>query len=250
MTTVLIRDGNLATRSSRPAESGECGDCLFETLTACLSSLRPLIPGLSDPSRTHHRASPLRLVPGPQRARAVADRLGSLLVAGVLRSGSRKAGRSQEVNTAPVNGFVGLLVGLLGGIVAVLIIARWKAHLARGLAAQIIADAHREAETISRQADLATKEEALRRREEIETEADTMRREMREQEKRQEKRADLLDQKLDLINRKEREFESIQRQIAEQQDELRTQNVQVRRVLADQVEALHRISRLSPDEAQ
>jgi ribonucrease Y len=166
------------------------------------------------------------------------------------RSGLRKAGRSKEVDTRPVNGLVGLLVGVLGGIAVVFAIARWKAQLARGLAARIIADAHREAETIGRQADLVAKEEAFRRREEIETEAESIRRDLREQEKRLEKRADLLDQKLDLINRKERDFEVAQREIAEQQDELRTQNVQVRRVLADQVEALHRISRLAPDQAR
>ena len=177
-------------------------------------------------------------------------RRSTFVIAEKLRPGSRKAGRSRKVDTTPVNGYVGLLVGALGGIAAFLIIARFKAQLARGLAAQILADAYREAETIGRQADLATKEEALRRREEIETEADTIRRDLREQEKRLEKRADLFDQKLDLINGKEREFEALQRQIAEQQEDLRTQNVQVRRVLADQMESLHRISRLSSDEAR
>ena len=67
----------------------------------------------------------------------------------------------------------------------------------RGLADQILADARREAETIGRQADLAAKEEALRRREDIDAEADALRRDLREQEKRLEKRADLLDQKLE-----------------------------------------------------
>jgi ribonuclease Y len=149
-----------------------------------------------------------------------------------------------------VNGYVGSLVGILGGIVAVFVIARLNARFARGLAAKILADAHREAETMGRQSELVAKEEALRRREEIEAEADTMRRDIREQEKRMEKRSDLLDQKLDLINRKERDFEALQRQIAEQQDELRAQNVQVKRVLADQMETLHRLSRLSSEEAR
>ncbi len=77
-----------------------------------------------------------------------------------------------------------------------------------------------------------------------------MRREIREQEKRLEKRADLLDQKLDHINRKEQEFEAHHRQIAEQQDALKSQDVQVRQTLADQIEVLHRLSRLSPEEAR
>ncbi|MGP0062916.1 MAG: ribonuclease Y [Isosphaeraceae bacterium] len=154
------------------------------------------------------------------------------------------------MNTAPVDGFVGILIGVLSGIVAVFVVARLNARFARGLAAKIIAEAHHEAETIGRRAELVAKEEALRRREEIEAEADSMRRGMREQEKRLEKRADLLDQKLDLINKKEHDFEALQRQIADQQEELRTQNVQMKRVMADQMEVLHRISRLSSEEAR
>ncbi len=149
-----------------------------------------------------------------------------------------------------MDGFVGILIGVLSGIVAVFVVARLNARFARGLAAKIIAEAHHEAETIGRRAELVAKEEALRRREEIEAEADSMRRGMREQEKRLEKRADLLDQKLDLINKKEHDFEALQRQIADQQEELRTQNVQMKRVMADQMEVLHRISRLSSEEAR
>ncbi len=117
--------------------------------------------------------------------------------------------------------FVGVLVGVLGGLAAVFLGTWRRAQFARGLAAQILADAQREAETIHRQADLGAKEEALRRREDLEAEVDVLRRDLREQEKRQEKRADLLDQKLDFINKKERDFEIAQRQIAEQQEELR-----------------------------
>ena len=65
-----------------------------------------------------------------------------------------------------------------------------------------------------------------------------------------EKRADLLDQKLDYINRKEQDFEVLQRRIAEQQEVLKSQNLQVRQALADQIEVLHRLSRLSPEEAR
>src|SRR6185437_12466572 len=101
--------------------------------------------------------------------------------------------------------------GAVGGIVASFLVARYRAGSARGLADQIVTEARREAETIGRQADLAAKEEMLRRREEIDAEADTLRRDVREQEKRLEKRADLLDQKLDIINKKEHEFDALRR---------------------------------------
>ncbi len=113
--------------------------------------------------------------------------------------------------------FLALLAGVVGGIVVVILMARFRSGSARGLAERILADARREAETIGRQAEIAAKEDSLRRREEFDAEIDAMRREVRDQEKRLEKRADLLDQKLELINRKDREFESIQRHLGDQQ---------------------------------
>jgi len=149
-----------------------------------------------------------------------------------------------------VSGFVGLLVGALVGTGAVFLVGRLRAHEARGRAELILMDARREAETIRRQAELQTKEEALRRREALDAEADASRRDLRDQEKRLEKRADLLDQKLELINRKEHDFEALQRQLAEQQEELRQRHAEVKQVLADQVETLQRICRLAPEEAR
>ncbi|HZW31035.1 MAG TPA: ribonuclease Y [Isosphaeraceae bacterium] len=149
-----------------------------------------------------------------------------------------------------MSGFVGLLVGALVGTGAVFLVGRLRAHEARGRAELILMDARREAETIRRQAELQTKEEALRRREALDAEADASRRDLRDQEKRLEKRADLLDQKLELINRKEHDFEALQRQLAEQQEELRQRHAEVKQVLADQVETLQRICRLAPEEAR
>jgi ribonuclease Y len=149
-----------------------------------------------------------------------------------------------------VTEILALLAGAVGGIVAAILVARYRAASARGVAEAILADARREAETIGRQAELAAKEEVLRRREEFDAELDAMRREVREQEKRVEKRADLLDQKLDLINRKEQDFESVQRHQAEEQEELRRREAEVRKVLVDQLDTLRRIATLSPEEAR
>jgi ribonuclease Y len=149
-----------------------------------------------------------------------------------------------------LSGFVGLLVGILGGIAAVALMAWLKARSARGVAAEILEAARREAETIHRHAELKAKEEVLRRREDLEGEFDVMRRDLREQEKRQEKRADLLDQKLDLINQKERDLENLQRQVADQQEGLRNQTAEVQRTLRDQLDTLHRLARLAPEEAR
>jgi ribonuclease Y len=150
-----------------------------------------------------------------------------------------------------VSGYVGLLIGALGGLALAFLSLRLRgAQTARALAEQIIANAHREADTIRRQADLAAKEEILRRREELEGEIDAARRELRDQERRLEKRSDLLDQKLEFLNKQEREYESAQHLLAEGQEELRRRGAELKQALAAQIEALQRICRLAPEEAR
>ncbi len=112
------------------------------------------------------------------------------------------------------------------------------AQTARGLAEQIIANAKREADTIRRQADLAAKEEVLRRREELDAEVEAARRDLREQERRIEKRSDLLDQKLELINRKEHDLADSQAALADLQEGQRRQELELKQALADQLETL------------
>jgi len=144
----------------------------------------------------------------------------------------------------------GMIVGAVAGIAALLLDARVRSRTARGQAGAILAEARREAEALRKEADLAAKEVALRRREAVDAEIDLARREAREHERKLEKRADVLDQKLDLINKKERDFESTQRFLSEQQDELGRRNAEVKQVLADQREALHRQAQLGPEEAR
>ena len=149
-----------------------------------------------------------------------------------------------------IGGLIGVFVGMLGGLAAAYAMARLRAQTARGLAEQILANARREAETIRMQADLQSKQELLSRRDELDLEAEETRKDLRDQERRIEKRGDLLDQKLELINRKDREFESIQRYLAEQQDELQQRQLEVKQTQAEQRELLQKIGRLAPEEAR
>jgi ribonuclease Y len=145
---------------------------------------------------------------------------------------------------------IGLFAGVAGGLAGAAAYVRLRAQSARGIAEEILAGARREAETIRKEADLQAKEEAFQRREAIDTEVEEARRDLREQERRLEKRADLLDQKLELINRKELEFETVQRYLTEQQDELSGKSQEVKQVLAEQRELLHKLALLGPDEAR
>jgi ribonuclease Y len=154
------------------------------------------------------------------------------------------------VGEVPLNGLVGLILGILCGMAGVYMSARLRARTARGLADQIIASANREAETTRRQGELAAKEEALRRREELESEIDTARRDLREQERRLDKRSDMLDQKLESLSKKEGELDVTQQALENQQADLRLRQAEVKQALATQLAALERICCLSPEEAR
>ncbi len=146
--------------------------------------------------------------------------------------------------------FGGLVVGMVGGLAGALLIARFRAQTARGLAEQIVANANREADTIRRQADVEAKEEALSRREALEIEVDKVRRDLREQERRVEKREDLLEQKVELLNKRELECEVLERGLADQEDKICQTDQQLRRTLAEQRELLQRIGHFSAEEAR
>jgi ribonuclease Y len=144
----------------------------------------------------------------------------------------------------------GIIVGVVSGAIGLALRARLRASTARTQAEEILATARRQAETVVKEADLLAKEESFRRREAIDAEIDGARRDFREQEKRLEKRADLLDQKLEMINKKEREFESVQRFLAEQQEEVNRRTVEVKQTLSEQRDVLHRQAQFGPEEAR
>ena len=144
----------------------------------------------------------------------------------------------------------GAAVGLVGGIFALQVMAKKGVRLARDKAQEILSAAELQSEAIKKEADLRSKEEAIRRREALDREAEDVRKGFRDQEKRLENRGDLLDQRLELITKKERDFESVQRFLAEQQEEVNRRNAELKNLLADQRAALHRIAALGPDEAK
>jgi ribonuclease Y len=139
---------------------------------------------------------------------------------------------------------------MFGGLAGALLIARFRAHTARGLGELILSNANQEAETIRRRANLEVKEEALSRREALDAEIDKSRRDLREQERRIEKREDLLEQKVELLNKREHECESMQRALIDHESKLARNDQELQRTLADQIDVLQRISHFSAEEAR
>ena len=149
-----------------------------------------------------------------------------------------------------IAGLVGLILGLASGVGGLLFYNKLRVRTANDQAEAILEHGRRDADDIRKQAELQAKEEALRRRTSLDNEAEEARKGFREQEKRLDKREDLLDQKLDLINKKERDFESVQRYLAEQQEELTRRNLEVRQLLVEQRDALHRIGQMNQEDAR
>ncbi len=145
---------------------------------------------------------------------------------------------------------VGIGLGVFVGIGCWQIYARTQKKTIRDQVAALLLDADRQVETTRKQAELAAKEEMLSRRIMIDEEAEESRRMLREQEKRLDKRADLLDGKLEIINKKDREFEVIQRHLTTQQDELTKRHGEARELIAEQRGLLHRLAQIGPEEAR
>ena len=145
---------------------------------------------------------------------------------------------------------LGVAAGLGAGLALFQVLKTKGSTLARGRAQEIIAAAELQAESLKKAGELQAKEEAIRRREALDREIDDARKGFRDQEKRLENRADVLDQKLDLIIKKERDFESVQRYLADQQEEVNRKSAELKDLLAQHRDALHRISGLSAEDAK
>src|SRR4051794_1523200 len=170
-------------------------------------------------------------------------------IAGAGRGATSGKARADVVGET-LAGLVGLIFGVVCGIGGLLIYLKIRLRTARDQAEAILAEGRRQAEDVRKEAEYLAKEEALRRRVVLDNEAEEARKGFREQEKRLEKRGDLLDQKLEMITKKEREFETVQRYLTERQEDLDRRSQEVKNLLAEQRNALHRITGMGPDEAR
>ena len=145
---------------------------------------------------------------------------------------------------------IGILLGIFVGIAGWQVYARARKTTAQDQVVALLSEAERQADVIRKQAELASREESLHRRAATELEAEQTRRTLRDQEKRLDKRADSLDGKLELINKKDREFEAVQRRLAEQQEELGRRQAEASALLLEQRELLHKMAQLGAEEAR
>jgi len=150
---------------------------------------------------------------------------------------------------------------LVGALVAVMIavpvgygIARFldrsRESSARGEATKIIDQAKRQADNLLKESELKAKDEVFKKREEFNRELDQARGEVREQERRLEKREDVLDQKHQVQLKKERTLEHLQRKLDEKRKHVEKRSQDLDHLIEEQTEKLHQITGMSREQAE
>lgn len=142
------------------------------------------------------------------------------------------------------------LVALAAGAAAGYFFDRLRLGAAYKTRDEVLRNAEHEAETLRRQQEVAAKEDLIRRREALEKELNVVREELREQERRLDKREGQLDELQEDFRKRERMLEASQNKISERMKALDAREKEVERVLKEEQEQLYRISGLDRDKAR
>ena len=154
-----------------------------------------------------------------------------------------------EVPGAVAAGLSGL-AGVVLTIGAFMLLGRTSRERSRREAEDKMKQAEREADGILKKAEIEAKSELISLREKFEKETQNTRGELRDVEKRLDKREDTLDRKLDTLSTKERSLETQQKKLAERESVLGHKEAEIDGMVAQQKEQLVRISSLSMEEAK
>jgi ribonuclease Y len=138
---------------------------------------------------------------------------------------------------------------VLTGVVMTLIQRRKRSDYARELDS-MKKQAQAEAAKIIAQAQAEAKSEFIKHRADFDTETKSARQELKAEEKRVAKREDLIDQKLETLNAKERTLEAAQKGIIEKEHALAAKDKQLNDVIARQKSQLLKVAGLSMEEAR
>jgi ribonuclease Y len=121
---------------------------------------------------------------------------------------------------------------------------------AESQAKDILDRAEREAERVVRDGELRAKEEAFRRKEEISRELELTRGELRDNERRLEKREDFLDTKLKDLTKKEQQIELLQKKIAEKAAVLDRKGKELDGLIEEETKKLQHITGMTRENAE
>jgi ribonuclease Y len=145
------------------------------------------------------------------------------------------------------------LTGLLGagaGYAVVRLRGRSRLSSIRVQADEILRGAREEAETIKKEAELKAKDDLHQQREAFQRETEQVRAELREQEKRLDKREDSLEEKSQALQKKERSLEHLKSKVAERRADVERRSQEVDGLIKQQQQKLQEISGLTRDQAE
>jgi ribonuclease Y len=151
---------------------------------------------------------------------------------------------------AVVAAVVAAAVGAGIGYAVAARLASKRSRLTQTQADEILAQARRDAEAITKEAKVLGKEEAIKAREAFEKETAQTREELRERERLVTKREDALDAKMETLNRKEKTVEAGEKRVADMEKNYRARQTELDRTLAEEKAKLFKISGLGPNEAK
>lgn len=145
---------------------------------------------------------------------------------------------------------LGLILGGAGLMGYQVFLAKKKRQAAEEQAAEIVKSAQRKSKDIVRAAEVETKATFLARQEAFEKESAVTRNEIREAEKRLDKREDQLDRKLDMLGIKERNVEKSEAQVQKKTAEIEAKSKEIEELLVQERNQLLKTAQLSMDDAK
>jgi ribonucrease Y len=147
-----------------------------------------------------------------------------------------------------------LLLGLaIGGGAAFILLRRQERNnltSSQHRAAEIVTQAQKEAENLKKEAELKAKDELFKIREEFNREADKVKVEQRELERRLEKREDSLEQQHQLQIKKERTLQHNEHKLHERRSHLEKRLQEAEVLVQQETQKLHEISTLNREQAE
>jgi ribonucrease Y len=145
---------------------------------------------------------------------------------------------------------LGMAVGAGGAFYFVRRHDQFNLLSARHQADKILSDANRDADNLRKEAELKSKDELFQKREEFNREQEQLRSELRDQERRLDKREDSLEQKHQAQVKKETSLQKTERKLAERKEHLDLKMLEAETLVAQQAQKLHEISGLTRAEAE
>jgi ribonucrease Y len=149
------------------------------------------------------------------------------------------------------------LVALLGVVIAAPVgyalarlLDRTRGHNMQARIIELTAQAKREAENIVKDSELKAKDELYKKREAFNQEMEQARADLRDQERRLEKREDVVDQKHQAQLKKERALEHSQRKLAERREQVEKRGRDLEALVSQQTARLQEISGLDREQAE